>query len=100
LFGFIFIIASRNGIDLSKSFNLVYDNVVGLLSFKKKPELTYVNDKFKNKKTFIQKPEPKKEVDTKENQQKVNAILDKISQSGYDKLTKAEKDFLFKNSKK
>ena len=100
LFGFIFIIASRNGVDLSKSFNLVYDYIVGLFSFKKKPELTYVNDKFKNKKTFIQKPEPKKEVDTKENQQKVNAILDKISQSGYDKLTKAEKDFLFKNSKK
>lgn len=30
-----------------------------------------------------------------ERQQKVDVILDKISQSGYDSLTKAEKDFLF-----
>lgn len=31
-------------------------------------------------------------------QKKVDAILDKISKSGYDSLTKAEKDFLFKAS--
>lgn len=100
LFGYLFILASKKGIDLSKSFNVVYDKIVGFLSFKKKPELTFVNDKFKNKKTFTQKPEPKKDIDVKENQRKIDAILDKISQSGYDKLTKAEKDFLFKNSSK
>jgi len=30
-----------------------------------------------------------------EKQQKIDAILDKISTSGYDSLTKQEKDFLF-----
>lgn len=32
-------------------------------------------------------------------QRKTDAILDKISTSGYDSLTKAEKDFLFNQSK-
>ncbi len=36
----------------------------------------------------------------KEEQEKIDAILDKISQSGYDSLTKSEKEFLFKASKK
>jgi membrane associated rhomboid family serine protease len=33
-------------------------------------------------------------------QQKVDAILDKIAQSGYDSLSKDEKDFLFRHSKR
>ena len=33
------------------------------------------------------------------NQKQIDAILDKISKSGYDTLTKAEKDFLFKQGK-
>jgi len=37
--------------------------------------------------------------DKSENQKKVDAILDKIGKSGYDSLTKAEKDFLFKAGK-
>lgn len=32
-------------------------------------------------------------------QKKVDAILDKIGKSGYESLTKEEKDFLFKASK-
>lgn len=35
-----------------------------------------------------------------ERSQKVDEILDKIAKSGYDSLSSAEKDFLFKNSKK
>ena len=35
---------------------------------------------------------------TGENQAKIDAILDKISKSGYDTLTKEEKEFLFKQS--
>jgi len=33
-------------------------------------------------------------------QQKIDAILDKISDSGYESLTKEEKDILFKAGKK
>jgi len=32
-------------------------------------------------------------------QKKIDAILDKISKSGYESLSKAEKDFLFKAGK-
>lgn len=35
-----------------------------------------------------------------ENRRRIDEILDKISKSGYDKLTKEEKDFLFKSSNK
>ena len=33
------------------------------------------------------------------NQKKIDSILDKIGKSGYDSLTKAEKDFLFNAGK-
>ena len=36
----------------------------------------------------------------KENSNRVDAILDKISRHGYDHLSKEEKEFLFKQSKK
>jgi hypothetical protein len=35
---------------------------------------------------------------TKPNQEQIDAILDKISQSGYDSLNKEEKEILFKAS--
>jgi hypothetical protein len=35
-----------------------------------------------------------------EKQKKIDAILDKIGQSGYESLTQQEKDFLFKHSQK
>ena len=38
-------------------------------------------------------------VSKNEQQAQIDAILDKISKSGYDSLSKAEKDFLFKAGK-
>jgi hypothetical protein len=38
-------------------------------------------------------------LEKKRRQEKTDAILDKISKSGYESLTKAEKDFLFQQSK-
>lgn len=42
---------------------------------------------------------PKPNVDKSRNQEEVDAILDKISKSGYDTLSKSEKEFLFKQGK-
>ncbi|MDR0801779.1 rhomboid family intramembrane serine protease [Fluviicola sp.] len=39
-------------------------------------------------------------MDTKARQERIDKILDKISKSGYESLTKAEKDFLFSQSNK
>ena len=36
--------------------------------------------------------------ENRDNQKKIDNILDKISKSGYESLSKSEKDFLFKNS--
>lgn len=46
----------------------------------------YTNDKVKTRPSFKNQ---------KENQEQINAILDKISKKGYDSLTKEEKEFLF-----
>lgn len=95
LFGYLFVMASKNGIDLAKPFSQFFNTVFSFFNLEKKPRVTFVNEKFKGKKQFKSN---KKE--SKEDLQKVDAILDKIKESGYDKLTKAEKAFLFQNSSK
>jgi len=42
---------------------------------------------------------PAKKKLSNEHQAKIDSVLDKIGKSGYDSLTKAEKDFLFKAGK-
>ncbi|KIA94325.1 transmembrane rhomboid family protein [Pedobacter kyungheensis] len=77
LLGFFYIKSLQNGNDWSKL-------------FERKPKLKVVrNDK------------PLKKTDAKGgvSQQEIDAILDKISTSGYDKLSAAEKEKLFKASK-
>ncbi|MFL0095675.1 rhomboid family intramembrane serine protease [Tenacibaculum maritimum] len=51
------------------------------------------------KTVYKSKTATKKATTKNENQQQIDAILDKISKSGYDTLTKAEKDFLFRQGK-
>ena len=61
----------------------------------------------KNKKPFRKvhrttqqtSPRSKKKETSIDHQKKVDGILDKIGKSGYESLTKAEKDFLFKAGK-
>lgn len=45
------------------------------------------------------KPSGSRIVTKDKTQQQIDEILDKISQSGYDSLTKEEKEFLFKAGK-
>lgn len=58
--------------------------------------------KVKNKKSANERFKTDEQYNTekKSNQQKTDKILDKISKSGYDSLSKKEKDFLFNQSKK
>jgi len=78
LLGFAFIKSLQNGNDWSKI-------------FVRKPKLRVV----KNEKPPVKKSEFKGGV----SQQEIDEILDKISTSGYDKLTASEKEKLFKASK-
>ncbi len=95
-FGFVYIKLLQNGTDLSKIISSIIDFFANLFKPKKKTPFKKVHKNYK--------PEPAKQttsrVVTKDKiQQQIDEILDKISQSGYDSLTKEEKEFLFKAGK-
>jgi hypothetical protein len=94
-FGFIFIKLLQNGTDLSILVSRILDFFTNL--FKKSPSTPFK----KVHKNYIKPTQkPTSRIVTKDKtQQQIDEILDKISQSGYDCLTKEEKEFLFKAGK-
>ncbi len=95
-FGFVFIKALQSGTDLSSGFNSVLDFFVNLFSSKKTTPFKKVH---KNPKSSNPTKTTSRVVTKDRTQQQIDEILDKISQSGYDSLTKEEKEFLFKAGK-
>lgn len=94
-FGFGFIKLLENGTDLSKIVSSIIDFFVNL--FAKSPSTPF-KKVHKNYKKPAEKPTSR--IVTKDKtQQQIDEILDKISRSGYDCLTKEEKEFLFKAGK-
>ena len=94
-FGFVFIKLLQNGTDLSLIVSKTLDFFVNLFG---KSSSTPFKKVHKNYNKPAQKPTSR--IVTKDKtQQQIDEILDKISQSGYDCLTKEEKEFLFKAGK-
>lgn len=95
LFGFIYIKLLENGMDLSTGVTKVIDLFAN--TFRKSPTTPFK----KIHKNYNKPPEQRKAkiVVKSKSQAQIDEILDKISQSGYDSLTKEEKDFLFKAGK-
>ncbi len=89
LFGYVFIKQLQVGHDWSKPFNGFFEALAGLFK-KKEPRVVYKTESQEHKKRS-EYPQDK--------QQQVDAILDKISRSGYNSLTKEEKEFLFRAGK-
>jgi membrane associated rhomboid family serine protease len=92
LMGYLFIVQYKKGIDMAKPINRFFDWVknMGGKSGKGKMKVVYkrsVSDEEYNYQKNI-------------NQKQIDAILDKISKSGYESLSKVEKDILFKASNK
>ncbi len=87
LFGYIFIKQLQNGNDFSKPLNRFLEWVTNLFSRKNKMKVVYSD--------LNTKKAPKRELSK---QKELDIILDKISKSGYDSLSAAEKEFLFKYS--
>lgn len=84
LFGFLYVVkASNKELEILKPLKKFFEK-------KEKPLKTVYKSGKKTKNTTSKKSE---------NQQEIDAILDKISKSGYDTLTKTEKDFLFKQGR-
>lgn len=95
VFGFIFIKLLQNGTDLSIMISRTLDFFTNL--FRKSPATPF-RTVHKNYKKPTEKP-ISRIVAKDKTQQQIDEILDKISQSGYDCLTKEEKEFLFKAGK-
>jgi len=83
------------GQDIGKGFEKYMDQFMSLFSKSKKSPLKTVYKKKSGKVAGFSK----EEFDQFNKQKKIDVILDKISKSGYDSLTKAEKEFLFKAGK-
>lgn len=94
LFGFLYIKMLNSGTDVSKLISSIQDFFENILKPKKKTPFKKVH---KNKSNPSSTSFVKKEKTME--QKKIDDILDRISQSGYDSLTKEEKEFLFKAGK-
>ena len=90
LLGYLWIWQYKRGSDLTKGFSWFIDVFTALFK-RRRLKVTYkkppIDDKEYNKQKNV-------------NQHEIDRILDKISKGGYESLTKAEKDTLFKMSNK
>ena len=82
LVGFIYARQIKNGKDIFDSFSFL---IISIFYKNKKKENKIIKNDYRN---ILHKDI---------NQKKIDQILDKINSSGYDSLSKEEKDFLFKN---
>jgi membrane associated rhomboid family serine protease len=103
LLGYLFIIQLRKGRDLGKPINNFLEWWASLFQPKPKMKVTYIKEKAKVTKTATQakqgKPEQIIASGTVPSQEELDKILDKISEKGYDSLTKEEKQKLFNASR-
>lgn len=93
IFGYVYARQLATGNDIGKWFENVVDWFIGLFKTRKQKPFKRVH-RSSNTPTAS-----KGTTDKSAHQRKVDLILDKIGKSGYDSLTKAEKDFLFKAGK-
>jgi hypothetical protein len=92
LMGYIFIVQYKRGVDFSKGINRLFDWIAGFISLKRKSKM-----KVAYKRTVS---DEEYNYNKKVEQENIDRILDKISKSGYDSLSKNEKELLFKASGK
>lgn len=92
LIGFVYIWQLRKGNDLGKPITWISGGFNSIFNPKPKMKITYRNSNFNNTQA---PPQPNAE---EVSQDVIDAILDKISKHGYEKLTKEEKQKLFKAS--
>ncbi len=94
-FGFLYVKLLISGTDLSKGISFVLNYFVTYT----KPRNSAPFKKVHRNYTPKTKPVTSKIITKDKTQQQIDEILDKISKSGYDSLTKDEKEFLFKAGK-
>lgn len=89
LFGFFYVKELQRGNDIGKPISMLFDWITRIFSRKKKLKVKY---------TYTKTSAPKAEKQNRaevDKQKRIDEILDKISKSGYEKLSSEEKEFLF-----
>ncbi len=94
LLGYFYARQLTEGRDIGAGISKFVDGLAN--TFKSKEKKGPLKTVYKNK-TKVRTSNSKREKDS--NQRQIDDILDKISKSGYESLSKAEKDFLFKAGK-
>ena len=89
-FGYLYVKQLNGGNDMARGFNKIMDYLTSML--RNTPKLKKAYSRKKSDQDFR-----KEKI---QEQAKIDKILDKIAKSGYEGLTKQEKDILFKASKK
>ncbi|MBT8205621.1 MAG: rhomboid family intramembrane serine protease [Eudoraea sp.] len=94
LLGYVFARQLLQGRDIGKGFSAFLDSLASL--FKKGEKKAPMKTVYRKKKASTKS---KVNYEKENRQRKIDSILDKISKSGYESLSQAEKDFLFKAGK-
>lgn len=94
LFGYVYARQLSDGRDIGEGFSKFLDGLGNL--FKGKEKKSPLKTVYRKEKVNTA---AKVNYDRESRQRKIDTILDKISKSGYESLSKAEKDFLFKAGK-
>lgn len=92
LMGYIFILQYKKGNDLSKGINQFFDWFSNILKTGTRSKMKVVHKRSVSDEEY--------NFSKKQEQEIIDTILDKISKSGYESLTKREKEILFKASDK
>ncbi|MBN2610296.1 MAG: rhomboid family intramembrane serine protease [Bacteroidales bacterium] len=92
LYAYIYVLQLRKGKDMGQGFNRLMDSAAAFFSKRKR------RMKVSYKKNAKQMTDMEYNRQKAANQEEIDRILDKIAQSGYDSLTKKEKETLFKMS--
>lgn len=96
--GYLYTNQLQKGNDIGKWFENMMDSIASI--FKPKERKARMKTVHRTGKTAKSRTKStKSNLDNDDKQKRVDAILDKISKSGYDSLSKAEKDFLFQAGK-
>ena len=94
ILGLMFIRQLQRGRDWSVGFNRVFEALEALFARRRRPRVVY---RRQQRETNFSKGRSSRYA--KDKQQQLDEILDKIAKSGYENLSKEEKEFLFRVSK-
>jgi len=95
IFGYVYARQLVKGNDIGQWFERMVDAVINFF----KPQKQYPFKKVYRNTSKKVNPKVSKRNIKSDQQKKIDAILDKISKSGYESLTRVEKDFLFRAGK-